>query len=167
MKITEKYVFFYGEHPSQWYPSLMVIDGIEYNTCEQYMMHQKALLFNDVETAKKIMDARHPADQKRLGREVKNFDRNIWDKVNLQIVYKGNYAKYTQNEELKQLLINTGDRLLVEASPYDQIWGIGLGETEPNIDNPLVWKGQNLLGWAITLVKQEILNELKNNNKNA
>lgn len=165
MKITDKYVFFWGEHPSQWYPSPMTIDGIEYNCCEQYMMHKKALHFGDIETAEEVMRTKHPADQKKLGRKVKNFDKNSWDKVNLQIVYKGNYAKYTQNEELKQLLINTGDRLFVEASPEDMIWGIGLHENDPNIDNPLLWKGQNLLGWAITLVKQEILNELKQETK--
>jgi predicted NAD-dependent protein-ADP-ribosyltransferase YbiA (DUF1768 family) len=104
MKITNKYVFFWGEHPSQWYPSPMTIDGVEYNCCEQYMMHMKALHFGDVETAEEVMVTKHASDQKKLGRKVKNFDKNSWDKVNLQIVYKGNYAKYTQNEELKQLL---------------------------------------------------------------
>ena len=161
MRITDKFCFFWGEHPSQWYPSPMVIYEVEYLCCEQYMMHQKALLFGDTEIAKQVMETRHPADQKKLGRQIKNFDKNEWDKVNLQIVYKGNYAKYTQNEELKQLLINTGDRLIVEASPEDRIWGIGLHENDPNVDNPMLWKGQNLLGWAITLVKQEILDQLK------
>lgn len=161
MKITDKYVFFWDGIYSQWYKSPMIIDNITYVTAEQYMMHQKALHFGDTEIAEEVMVTRHPADQKKLGRKIKNFDKTSWDKVNLQIVYKGNYAKYTQNEELKQLLINTGDRLIVEASPEDVIWGIGLHENDPNIDNPLLWKGQNLLGWAITLVKQEILNELK------
>jgi len=164
MKVTEKYVFFWGDHPSQWYPSPMVIDGITYVTAEQYMMHQKALHFEDFEIAEEVMKTQNPSDQKKLGRKIRNFDKNSWDKVNLQIVYKGNYAKYTQNENLKQLLINTGDRLFVEASPEDVIWGIGLHWSDPNVDNPLLWKGQNLLGWAITLVKQEILNEMKNGN---
>lgn len=161
MKITDKYVFFWGEYPSQWYQSKMVIDGVEYNCCEQYMMHQKALHFGDIEIAEEIMKTKHPADQKKLGRKIKNFDKNSWDKVNLQIVYKGNYAKFTQNEELKNDLLATYDRLFVEASPEDMIWGIGLHENDRNVDNPLFWKGQNLLGWAITLVKQEILNDLK------
>jgi len=156
MKVTDKYIFFWGEHPSQWYPSPMVIDGTEYNCCEQYMMQQKALHFGDVEIADKVMKTRHPSDQKKLGKLVKNFDKESWDKVNFQIVYRGNYAKYTQNEELKKLLLNAGDRLFVEASPQDVIWGIGLGENDANIENPSLWKGQNLLGWAVTLVKQEL-----------
>jgi ribA/ribD-fused uncharacterized protein len=166
MRITDKYVFFWDGIYSQWYQSPMTIDGITYVTAEQYMMHQKALLFGDTEIAEEVMVTKHPADQKKLGRRIKNFDKNEWDKVNLQIVYKGNYAKYTQNEELKQLLVNTGDRLIVESSPEDRIWGIGLHENDPNVDNPLTWKGQNLLGWAITLVKQEILKQLKDESKN-
>jgi ribA/ribD-fused uncharacterized protein len=80
--------------------------------------------------------------------------------VNLGFVYKGNLAKFTQNESLKEQLLATANKLLVEASPYDQIWGIGMKEEDEGIDNPINWKGQNLLGWAITLVKQEL-----NNNK--
>lgn len=159
MNITNKYVFFWNGIYSQWYQASMTIDGVLYNCCEQYMMHQKALLFNDIETAEKIMLTSHPRDQKELGRQVKNFDKNLWDKVNLQIVYKANYAKFTQNEDLKKQLLETGNKLLVEASPYDQIWGIGMGEEEEGINNPMNWKGQNLLGWAITLVKQELQNQ--------
>jgi ribA/ribD-fused uncharacterized protein len=122
------------------------------------MMHQKATFFNDTETAELIMLTSHPKEQKQLGRRVKNFDVNEWSKVNLGFVYKGNLEKFTQNEDLKAQLLSTGNKLLVEASPYDQIWGIGMGEEERGIDNPINWKGQNLLGWAITLVKQELQN---------
>jgi len=156
MRITDKYVFFWGDHPSQWYPSPMTIDGIEYNCCEQYMMHQKALLFGDTEIAEEVMVTKHPADQKKLGRRIKNFDKNEWDKVNLQIVYKGNYAKYTQNEELKQLLINTGERKFCEASPVDLIWGCGLGENDPLIDDEINWIGLNLLGQVLDKVKMNL-----------
>lgn len=159
MNITNKYVFFWNGIYSQWYQAPMRIDGVLYNCCEQYMMHQKALFFGDTETAEKIMLTSHPRDQKQLGREVKNFNKDRWDKVNLQIVYKGNYAKFTQNEDLKKQLLETGNKILVEASPYDQIWGIGMGEEENGVDNPINWKGQNLLGWAITLVKQELQNQ--------
>lgn len=159
MKITNKYVFFWGEYPSQWYNANMTINGVTYNCCEQYMMHQKALMFGDTETADKIMATTDPRIQKSLGRTVKNFDKNEWDKRNLQIVYEGNYAKFTQNEDLKGELLSTGNRIFVEASPEDKIWGIGLHEVDPLVDDPMNWKGQNLLGWVITLVKQELQNQ--------
>ena len=158
MKITDKYVFFWNGIYSQWYQELMIVDGIEYHCCEQYMMHQKALTFNDFDIAEKVMQTTHPNEQKALGRQIKNFNVNEWSKVNFGIVYKGNLAKFSQNQILKQELLSTGNKLLVEASPYDQIWGIGLGEDAENIDNPANWRGQNLLGWAITLVKQELQN---------
>lgn len=159
MKITDKYVFFWDGIYSQWYHSPIVIDDVNYNCCEQYMMHQKALFFGDIETAKKIMKTPSPRDQKMLGRSVKNFNKDLWDRVNLNIVYKANLAKFTQIKELREALLNTGNRILVEASPYDQIWGIGMGEEEPGVENPINWKGQNLLGQVITLVKQELLHE--------
>lgn len=158
MRITNKYVFFWNGIYSQWHQAPMEIDGIKYNCCEQYMMHQKALYFGDTEIAKKVMLATDPREQKQLGRQIKGFYKDVWDKVNLQIVYKGNYAKFTQNEDLKAELLSTGNRILVEASPYDPIWGIGIGEEEFGIDNPINWRGQNLLGWTITLVKQELQN---------
>ncbi len=156
---TDKYVFFWNGIYSQWYTSPMEIDGIKYICCEQYMMHQKALFFGDTDTAEKIMLTSDPRDQKQLGRQVKGFDKDRWDRVNLRIVYKGNLAKFTQNPDLKKQLLETGNRILVEASPYDQIWGIGMGEEENGVEDPINWKGQNLLGWAITLVKQELQNK--------
>ena len=156
MKITENYVFFWDGIYSQWHQASMEIDGIKYNCCEQYMMHQKALLFSDYDTAERIMNSRSPRDQKQLGRQVQSFNKGIWDSACVRIVYKGNYAKFTQNEELKQELLATTDRILVEASPYDNIWGIGLGENEPGVEDPINWKGLNLLGWSITMVKKQL-----------
>jgi ribA/ribD-fused uncharacterized protein len=158
MKITNKYVFFWNGIYSQWHKAPMIIDGVEYNCCEQYMMHQKALTFNDLEIAKKVLQTSNPKDQKGLGRQIKGFDKDKWDSVCLGIVYKGNFAKFTQNPDLMSALLSTGDRLLVEASPLDKIWGIGMAEEDPAVDDPANWKGLNLLGWSITLVKQQLKN---------
>ena len=156
MKITDKYVFFWKEIYSQWAFTPFTVDGYEYKTAEQYMMHQKALFFDDKEVAAKIMVTNRPDEQKSLGRQVKNFNADRWAKVCLSIVYKGNYAKFTQNEELKKELLATGNKIIVEASPYDQIWGIGMGENEEGIEDPKNWKGQNLLGWVIMMVRQHL-----------
>ena len=157
MVITDKYIFFWNGIYSQWYESPIFIDGINFNCCEQYMMYRKALLFYDNDTAERIMLTSHPRDQKELGRSVKNFDKNQWDSVNFQIVYKANYYKFTQHENLKKELLSTGNKIIVEASPFDKIWGIGLGEKDEKCNDPVEWKGQNLLGWAITLVRQELI----------
>ena len=156
MKITDKYVFFWNGIYSQWYPCDFYIDGYEYTCTEQWMMHQKALLFGDELTARKIMQTDIPKEQKQLGRQVKNFNSEIWQKSCVGIVYKGNLAKFSQNESLKSQLLLTGDKMIVEASPYDQIWGIGLSENDPGIENPINWKGQNLLGLAIMMVRQHL-----------
>jgi ribA/ribD-fused uncharacterized protein len=160
MNITDKYVFFWNGPFSQWTIANMEIDGYIYNSCEQYMMHQKALTFGDEEIANLIMQELNPREQQKYGRQIKNFDKNVWDSVCLSIVYKGNLAKFTQNPELKHELLSTGDRIIVEASPLDKIWGIGMGENEPGNENPENWKGLNLLGLAIMLVR----NQLRNNN---
>jgi ribA/ribD-fused uncharacterized protein len=156
MKITDKYVFFWNGIYSQWYQSRMVIDGIEYNCCEQYMMHQKALIFGDEITAEMILASTDPKEQKALGRRVAGFNKDRWDEVCVGIVFKGNFAKFSQNEMLKSALLSTGSRILVEASPYDKIWGIGMAEDHPDIENPDRWKGLNLLGWCITTVRTEL-----------
>jgi ribA/ribD-fused uncharacterized protein len=156
MRTTDKHVFFWDGIYSQWYWADMVIDNIEYNSCEQYMMHQKALLFGDTDIAELIMQETNPREQKKFGRQIKGFDKSIWDKNCMSIVYEGNYAKFTQNPELKEQLLATGDRVLVEASPFDNIWGIGMGENDENVDDPSFWLGLNLLGSAIMLVRNQI-----------
>lgn len=156
MKITNKFVFFWNGIYSQWHKANMTIDKIEYNSCEQYMMHQKALLFGDLETAELIMQESNPREQKRFGRMVKGFDKALWDKNSLAIVYAGNLAKFSQNQGLKKELLATGSRVLVEASPVDSIYGIGLAEDARGIEDPSNWRGLNILGSIITMVKNEL-----------
>ena len=151
-----KYLFFWNGIYSQWYPSKMIIDGIEFNCCEQWMMYNKAITFGDQDSAQKILDEPYPNNQKAIGRQIKGFDRNIWDSVCMSIVYRGNLEKFSQNEELKNELLSTGDKIIVEASPYDQIWGIGMGEYEDGIEDPVNWKGLNLLGQCLMLVRNTL-----------
>ncbi|MDR0434050.1 MAG: NADAR family protein [Gracilibacteraceae bacterium] len=143
---------------SQWQKSNFIVEGKHYNCAEQYMMGQKALIFNDLETFEKILSANHPKQMKSLGREVKNFDSNEWDNVKYSIVLNGNFYKFTQNEEMLKILLSTGDKILVEASPFDKIWGVGLSEDNKSINNPNYWKGQNVLGFALMEVRDEIKN---------
>lgn len=160
MKITDNYVFFWNGIYSQWHKAPMTIDKVEYNSCEQYMMHQKALLFGDNEIAELIMKETNPREQKKYGRMIKNFDKSTWDKNCLAIVYEGNLAKFSQNADLKEEMLSTGNRIFVEASPLDNIWGIGLDENAEGIENPSYWLGLNLLGQALTIVKKEIQSTL-------
>ena len=156
MRVTDKYVFFWNGIYSQWYPSPMTIDGIEYNSCEQYMMHQKAITFKDYDIADEILEEDNPRNQKSLGRQIKGFDKTKWDAVCLDIVYKGNINKFTQNTSLLKLLKQTGDRIMVEASPVDKIWGIGMAENDKGVEDESNWKGLNLLGKALNMVKKEL-----------
>ena len=111
---------------SQWFEIEFGVEEHKYNCAEQYMMAQKAWLFKDIEIFGKILDARDPKEIKALGREVKNFDSKIWNKHKFEIVFKRNLGKYGCNPELKEFLLSTGNKILVEASPYDKIWGIGM-----------------------------------------
>lgn len=156
MKITDKYVFFWHGIYSQWHKSKMTIDGVEYSSCEQYMMHQKAIVFSDFYIASQILLTDDPKEQKALGRKIQGFNKDIWDSVCLSIVFKGNLAKFSQNESLKADLLSTGNRIMVEASPLDKIWGIGIAEDHPDVESPESWRGLNLLGSALNLVKQEL-----------
>lgn len=160
-----KYVFFWGHKKfngitetclSQWYECKFTVDGVEYHTAEQYMMAQKAILFKDDEILQKIMSADNPAVYKSLGRQIRNFDSKIWDENKCKIVVSGNMAKFSQNPKLLDFLLKTGDRVLVEASPYDRIWGIGLAKDTPDIENPFKWKGINLLGFALMEVRENL-----------
>lgn len=141
---------------SNWYLADFISNGIKYNCSEQYMMHHKALLFKDNATAKKILDTTDPKEQKKLGREVKNFDKQIWDKKAKDIVFAGCYSKFYQNEKLLAILLSTGNKVLVEASPYDKIWGIGLAYDDPRALNKDYWLGTNWLGETLMSVRKDL-----------
>lgn len=128
---------------------------------EQYMMYNKAKLFNDHSTAAEIMCVRDPKKIKALGRKVKNFKEEVWDKNKFEIVVRGNVLKFSQNKELKEFLLSTNDAVLVEASPYDKVWGVGLKRDDIKINNPNKWQGENLLGFAIMEVREELLKKEK------
>lgn len=141
---------------SQWFPAKFTKDGFTYHSAEQYMMAQKALLFCDEEMFKQILIEKQLKVIKECGRKVRSFNEEVWQKNRFQIVYDGNYAKFSQNEDLKQFLISTNKKILVEASPYDKIWGIGLSESDPDIENIKKWKGLNLLGFALMKVRNDL-----------
>jgi ribA/ribD-fused uncharacterized protein len=141
---------------SQWYQAAFEIEGISYATAEHFMMAEKAKLFGDQNTYQKILYAKDPGAAKALGREVAGFDETIWTKHRFDIVVKANYAKFTQHEALKQFLITTGQKILVEASPMDRIWGIGLSANDNNANNPNAWQGLNLLGFALMVVRENL-----------
>lgn len=153
--MKQLYHFFWKSKLSQWHMCNFTIEDITYNCGEQYMMAQKALLFGDCETFNLIMESDNPRDQKKLGRQVKNFNQEVWDKNKEKIVFDGNLARFTQNKYLKEILLNTQGQL-VEASPYDRIWGIGLSKNDPRVLNENQWLGQNLLGKILTQVRKQI-----------
>lgn len=159
MRITDDYVFFWDGPFSQWYPSQFTIGANTYNCAEQFMMHSKALLFNDEKTARKIMLSDSPREQKKLGRQVNGWNDDIWLMFREGVVLTASLAKYSQNNLLKETLLYTEDRVLVEASPYDKVWGIGLLEDDDDCLDPTKWKGLNLLGMILTRTKFILRNE--------
>lgn len=120
------------------------------------MMAHKALIFKDVEIYNKILGVHNPGKIKALGREIRGFVQELWDEASFDIVVKGNTAKFSQNKELKEFLLSTGDKVLVEASPTDHMWGIGLGKDDPWAQNPLKWQGKNMLGFALMAAREII-----------
>lgn len=162
---TNKYVFFWGGTYSQWCPSIFIIDGVEYNCAEQYMMAKKALMFNDFDAYREIMLEKNPATQKAIGKKVRGFNKEKWETYCRQIVTDGNFAKFTQNPEMKEELLATGNREIVEASPEDTIWGIGMHESHPDILDKSKWKGTNWLGEAIMDVREMVLRVSYGNGK--
>lgn len=168
-----KYLFFWGHQPlkngeigksclSQWWISDFEIDGITYKSAEHYMMAEKARLFEDAEAEKAIIDCETPAEAKKWGRKVKNFIPEKWDKASYEIVKNANRHKFGQNQELKDFLVNSENRVLVEASPVDFIWGIGLAADNPLAKNPKTWKGPNLLGFSLMEIRDELIDKNAN-----
>lgn len=150
-----RFVFFWGGPFSQWAKAPMVVDGVEYVTCEQYMMAGKARPFHDAEAEAAILAARNPRIQKALGRRVKGFDEAAWAAARDEIVFQGNLAKFSQHPDLRQRLLDTGDRIIAEASPRNSIWGIGMAEDHPNVTDTTLW-GLNLLGRALMRVRETL-----------
>ena len=171
---------------SQWFDRWFNVDGVNYRTAEHWMMTEKARLFDDQEMIGSILNAETPKDAKSLGRKVRGFDPAIWDANKFEIVRRGNFEKFTQHDDLKNYLLATSayassdksmagesavrekpaayktgksistDVILVEAAGRDVIWGIGLGKNNPKAQDPLTWRGRNLLGFALTMVRQQI-----------
>ncbi len=153
----KEFVFFWGGTFSQWCPSKFTIDGVEYNCCEQYMMAKKALMFHDYKALESIMASDKPDNQKAIGRTIKGFDVDKWIQHCRKIVFDGNYAKFTQNPEMTRELLATGPKEIVEASPEDKIWGIGLHESNPLAWDKKTWQGTNWLGEAIMEVRKKLM----------
>ena len=167
MKVTDKHVFFWGEWPSNWYraefDAEVLINGKKetkhfYNS-EQYFMYMKAIIFGDYEIAEKILATKDPKKAKELGRIVRNYDDKVWNDMRYKVMVDANKAKYSQNEDLKKLIISDEfkGKGFVEASPVDKVWGIGLGEKDPLADDEKNWKGQNLLGKSLDEVREWLL----------
>ena len=154
-KVTEDYYFFYGQDSvfSNWYKCEIKEYGIKFNCVEQYMMFNKALLFNDKIIMKRILNTDNPYRQKKLGRKVKGFDDDVWNRNKRRIVRRAVELKFRQNHILHKTLMKTRNRLMVEANQYDSIWGIGMSMEDENILDQSQWKGMNLLGRIITDVR--------------
>lgn len=155
-----RYLHFWGHRPqrdgsvgagclSQWWPAPFTVDGRTYATAEHWMMWHKATLFGDDQVAERVLDAAHPHRAKALGRQVRGFDEATWAARRHDIVVAGSVAKFGQHEELGRFLLGTGERVLVEASPVDRVWGIGLAADDPRAADPARWRGANLLGFAL------------------
>lgn len=160
-----KYLFFWGhtatkgasavgkECLSQWYPAAFAVDGTSYATAEHWMMAEKARLFGDERNRQAIIGATHPDQAKKYGRLVQNFDADEWETARFGIVVRGNLAKFSQHPALRAFLLGTQEQVLVEASPVDAIWGIGLAQNDVRSLNPTAWRGLNLLGFALMEVR--------------
>lgn len=162
MRKTESMTIFFSEKDqfSNWFIADFDVKGVRFNCVEQFIMYCKAKLFGDEGTAQKVLLASHPRDQKALGRAVVGYDDAVWSERRGRIVAHGCYAKFAQNPELRDALLATGNTVLVEASPYDRIWGVGLAEHDPRVLDPAQWLGQNLLGQCLTFAREKLVADL-------
>ncbi|MGC4100832.1 NADAR family protein [Ferruginibacter sp.] len=162
-----EYLFFWGHKQkaqgivdkscfSQWWPAPFMVDGITYATAEHWMMAKKALLFDDQEQFQNVLSTNDPAEAKNFGRSVKNFDAEKWNAVSFDLVTAGNFHKFSQHKTLKDFLLVTANKIIVEASPVDFIWGIGLSQNDTAATDPFKWKGPNLLGFALMQVRDKL-----------
>lgn len=164
---TPKWLMFWGHRPerdgsigkgclSQWWPCEFSVDGIAYPSAEHWMMAGKARLFEDEDALARILAAKTPAEAKNLGRTVRGFDDDRWAAACFELVTAGNVAKFGQDPDLRAYLLGTGARVLVEASPVDRVWGIGLAADDPRAADPRQWRGGNLLGFALMQAREEL-----------
>lgn len=165
-----RYLFFWGHRRerdgnigpgclSQWWPVSFAENGHVFASAEHYMMAHKAWLFGDGDTAAKILAADHPGQAKTLGRAVRDFDEALWNAHRFDIVVRGNLAKFGQHPGLREFLLATRRRVLVEASPRDRIWGIGLAAADERAASPALWQGLNLLGFALMAARDALDSE--------
>jgi ribA/ribD-fused uncharacterized protein len=162
-----KYLHFWGHRPrpdgrvgasclSQWWPSPFTVDGVTYATAEHWMMAGKARLFGDAEALARVLAAGHPSQAKKAGRLVRGFDEEIWTRERFGIVVEGSVHKFAADEELRAFLLGPGERVLVEASPVDRVWGIGLAADDAAAEDPERWRGPNLLGFALMAARERL-----------
>ncbi|MFJ2115195.1 NADAR family protein [Streptomyces sp. NPDC087850] len=162
-----KYLHFWGHTPrrdgslnasclSQWWPAPFTVDGVEYATAEHWMMARKARLFEDGEAERRAVGAANPALAKKAGRLVRGFDETVWERERFGIVVEGSVHKFGQDPGLRGFLLATGERILVEASPLDRIWGIGLAADDARAGDPARWRGLNLLGYALMEARERL-----------
>jgi ribA/ribD-fused uncharacterized protein len=155
-----KWLMFWGHRPlregivdssclSQWWPASFVVDATTYGSAEHWMMAGKSRIFGDEQTREQILAARTPGEAKKLGRLVRGFDEQAWAAARFDLVVEGSVAKFGQHPDLLRYLLGTSNRVLVEASPLDRVWGIGLASTEQHATDPERWRGLNLLGFAL------------------
>ncbi|WP_458245922.1 NADAR family protein [Streptomyces sp. MAI_2237] len=162
-----KYLHFWGHRPlpdgrigasclSQWWRAPFTVDGVTYGTAEHWMMACKARLFADAEAERRILAAGHPSQAKKEGRLVRGFDEETWRRERFAVVVEGSVHKFAAHPELRAFLLNTGDRVLVEASPVDRVWGIGLAADDEAATDPERWRGPNLLGFALMEARERL-----------
>ncbi|WND17875.1 NADAR family protein [Streptomyces violaceus] len=162
-----RYLHFWGHRPrpdgrigpsclSQWWPAPFTVAAVEYATAEHWMMAGKARLFGDAAAERAVLAAGHPAEAKKAGRLVRGFDEAIWERERFRIVVDGSVHKFAAHPELREYLLNTGERVLVEASPVDRVWGIGLAADDEAASDPERWRGPNLLGFALMAARERL-----------
>jgi ribA/ribD-fused uncharacterized protein len=155
--MAEAFTFFWKHRLSQWHRAPFVVGGVTFTHAEQYMMYAKALLFGDCEAAEKILAAESPREQQLIGRAVRGYEESVWVLFREGIVFAGNHARFSQNPDQRELLFATRGTTLVEASPHDRVWGIGLAADDPRALDRSQWLGLNLLGESLTRVRESLL----------
>lgn len=162
-----KYLHFWGHRPqpdgrvgasclSQWWPSPFVVDGVSYATAEHWMMAAKARIFGDAAAELRALEDPNPALAKKAGRLVRGFDGPVWERERFAVVVEGSVHKFAAHPALRAFLLGTGERVLVEASPMDRVWGIGLAADDERASDPRHWRGPNLLGFALMAARERL-----------